>query len=632
MSVNGTQFILAPGTEGTITPRITATDSALPHHRTGQLTFGTTDANQANVSIPLSADIVVCSLSVDPNALNFGEVAPGSPVTLSLNVNTDKDGAICTISSISLRPDSDPGFTLGPDLPVNMGLAPGTQIAVATNFNPARVQLPLPRTGTLVLATNDPLHPTIEVPLSARIRSECRLAVAPESLDFGQVMIESTATGTVRIINGGKGPCEITGMGLAKETDKQFALGPRETDAFTIEANSERVVTLTFHPVDPAEPHHRTGRLVFTSTDPQRETIGVPLSADIDLGCVLNVTPISVDFGNVILNTTNNASLALANQGTQPCQISSLSMKPGSDSGFALGASQPNRLFVAVGEKQTIALRFDALDSSPPHQKKATLLVDSNDRKKPQVEVPLAANIDTDCVEASRWIYTVDQNTTLSRFDPSSVTFTDIAKINCPSSNHPFSMAVDQKASAWVLYDDGNLFKVDTTTAKCEATSFQDSTFKEFGMGFMFDPKTNKDTLYIAGGLDMFSGCTLATIDLSSMKVSKLGQIKEGWPELTGTGDGSLWGFYPAQGSYQAALVRLDPKNGDTLDTYHYANVTEYGSWAMKFWGGQFWIFVSNSIYAVDRDQPKIAKSIKTNTGRNIVGAGVSTCAPLKGN
>jgi hypothetical protein len=635
-AVDDAGFIIAPGAEGTITTSFRARDTSLPRHRTGQLTFGTTDPKQAKVSIPLAADITVCSLAVDPDKLDFGEVAPGAPVTLGLNINSSNEGAVCVISSISLRPDSDAGFTVEPDAPVGVALAPGTQNTVSATFNPARVTLPLQRYGILVLTTNDPLHPTVEVPLAARIRSECRLTVVPESLNFGQVMIDTTATGAVRIINSGKGPCEITGMGVTLDSDSQFALGSRETDSFTIDAGSERTVTVTFHAVDPAEPHHRTGRLVFASTDPQRENITVPLSADVDLGCVLKVNPTSVDFGSPVLNTRANASVALINQGTQPCVISGLSMKPGSDSGFALGESQPSSLVVPVGDKQTVALRFDALDSSPPHQKNATLLIDSNDHKNPQIAVPLTATIDTVCVEASRWIYTVDSNGTFSRFDPSTQKFTDISTLRCSTSSTPFSMAVDQNAMAWVLYGDGKLYKVDTTTAKCESTSFQNSQFQEFGMGFVFDPSTNKDTLYIAGGPNLLSPCILATVSFPSLQVTSLGQVKEGSPELSGTGDGSLWGFYPADnassGGHQAALVRLDPSNGAALETYHYANITETGSWAMKFWGGQFWIFVEGSIYAVDRDKPQTAKSIMTNSGRRIVGAGVSTCAPLKGN
>lgn len=636
-SVADATLPLAPGAEATIATSFRARDTAAPHHRTGQLTFATTDPKQSKPSIPMAADIVMCSLSVRPSKLEFGEVSPGSPVTMGLDFDVSTEGATCIISSINLRPDSDAGFSVDPDVPVGLGLAPGTHVTVDTTFAPTQVHVPLQRSGTLIVQSNDSLHPTLEIPLAARIRSECRLTVAPESVDFGQVMIDSSASKTVRIANTGKGPCEITGMALAQGSDRQFALDSREAETFALAAGDQHVVTLTFRASDPAEPHHRTGRLVLSSTDPDHETITVPLSADVDLGCVLSVTPTSVNFGSAILNTTANAKLTLSNQGTQPCQITNMTMRPGSDSGFGLNSSQPFSLVVPLAGKQTIDLRFEAADSSPPHEKHATLLIDSNARTTPQVAVPLSATIDTVCVEASRWIYTVDSNATFSRFDPTTHAFTDLGTLQCGTYASPFSMAVDQKSIAWVLYTDGRLYKVDTTTAKCEATNYQDPNFVEFGMGFVFDPATGKDTLYIAGGTYLRSGsCTLATISFPSLNVTtSLGPIKEGQPELTGTGDGSLWGFYPFEEyptSHDAALVRLDPRNGAALATYHYPTITDVGGWAMKFWGGQFWIFVGHSIYAVDRDKPQTAKTIMTNTGRDIVGAGVSTCAPLKAN
>jgi hypothetical protein len=56
----------------------------------------------------------------------------------------------------------------------------------------------------------------------------------------------------------------------------------------------------------------------------------------------------------------------------------------------------------------------------------------------------------------------------------------------------------------------------------------------------------------------------------------------------------------------------------------------------MKFWGGYFWIFVNTSISKVARDNPATiipvgdTKDASHPNGRYIVGAGVSTCAPLQ--
>jgi hypothetical protein len=196
-------------------------------------------------------------------------------------------------------------------------------------------------------------------------------------------------------------------------------------------------------------------------------------------------------------------------------------------------------------------------------------------------------------------------------------------------------MAVDQNAVAWVAYLDGSLFKVNTSTGQCQATSFQvgQHGLITFGMGFMFDPSTGVDTLFIAGVGSSGSSIqsALATVSFPSLVVTPVGTTA-GMPELTGTGDGTLWGFFPGSNSPTglATLVRLDPASGATLESYTYPTPSGGGNWAMKFWGGSFWIFLDSSIYKVIRSDPTTLIPIIADSGRWIVGAGVSTCAPLQ--
>jgi hypothetical protein len=55
-------------------------------------------------------------------------------------------------------------------------------------------------------------------------------------------------------------------------------------------------------------------------------------------------------------------------------------------------------------------------------------------------------------------------------------------------------------------------------------------------------------------------------------------------------------------------------------------------AWAFAFWGGDFWLFTAPGVASrVDRYRPSDGSTVtmKSNVGFNIVGAGVSTCAPL---
>jgi hypothetical protein len=49
----------------------------------------------------------------------------------------------------------------------------------------------------------------------------------------------------------------------------------------------------------------------------------------------------------------------------------------------------------------------------------------------------------------------------------------------------------------------------------------------------------------------------------------------------------------------------------------------------MKFWGGSFWIFTGAQVYQVDRSTGFLSVAV-SDGGPFVVGAGVSTCAPLQ--
>lgn len=258
------------------------------------------------------------------------------------------------------------------------------------------------------------------------------------------------------------------------------------------------------------------------------------------------------------------------------------------------------------------------------------------------------------CSEASKLVYVLDANNTLSQFDPTMKTFKDLGPLTCaaPSGYTPFSMGVDRNATAYVLYVkadtitgnslDSKLFRVDTTATglPCMATSFTPPpSMRGFGMGFSTDAAGgNTDKLYIAGSNDASttSNAMLATLDVSSFTVSMVpGGSIQGSPELTGNANAELWGFFPdptnpkIQGINKATGAAIAPAPLP-------AQLKGMPSgWAFAFYGGDYWVFLSKttglsetptSVYQVS--PAGVLKSTTPTTNRKIVGAGVSTCAP----
>jgi hypothetical protein len=243
------------------------------------------------------------------------------------------------------------------------------------------------------------------------------------------------------------------------------------------------------------------------------------------------------------------------------------------------------------------------------------------------------------CPDESKLIYVVDGDTDkLSQFQPQTKTFTDLGVLACSASS-PFSMAIARDATAWVLYQNGELFRVDTkNNLACTKSTWAPGTqgLLKFGMGFSTDQVGGTtDTLFISGGGSPTtdSTSTLARLNLSSFQPSKIGTVTD-WPELTGTGNAELWGFFPSGNN--ARIVKLDKTNGAALQTYRQTVLDDPdpAAWAFAFHGGSFWVFLQKEtenetfIYQFNAGT-RAQVGQRTGTGRKIVGAGVSTCAPI---
>ncbi len=246
------------------------------------------------------------------------------------------------------------------------------------------------------------------------------------------------------------------------------------------------------------------------------------------------------------------------------------------------------------------------------------------------------------CSDEAKLIYVVDQNKQMSRFNPATKTFNDLGLLECPTTSTPFSMAIARDATAWVLYNNGELFRVETkNNLACTKAAWTPNTagLRVFGMGFSTDqPGGTTDTLFVSGGSNPppLGGPTskLAKVDMSSFQPITAGTVS-GWPELTGTGKAELWGFFPA--SMGTRVVQLDKANGAVLRTFPLGtlNGTPNG-WAFAFHGGSFWVFLKRegedftTVYQVDSVTGAIVGETPADAPeRWIVGAGVSTCAPI---
>lgn len=262
---------------------------------------------------------------------------------------------------------------------------------------------------------------------------------------------------------------------------------------------------------------------------------------------------------------------------------------------------------------------------------------------------PIDSSPPVACADAgSTLIYLISTDYRLFSYDPALGILTPIALLQCPAIRvclpplppviaYPFSMAVDQVGQAYIVYCDGELFQVSTADGHCTSTGFgmQGSFPGTFGMGFTAQGST--ETLYVAG--DTANDSILGSINTTNFSLDVIGSFVPAIqaPELTGTASGGLFGFYavPSGGS---GIAQIDPLTAVIVGNTPLPTVTQGNAWAFAFWGGDFYTFTSplqapwvGQHTRVQRYRPADGTTVDITTfADQIVGAGVSTCAPQR--
>jgi hypothetical protein len=162
------------------------------------------------------------------------------------------------------------------------------------------------------------------------------------------------------------------------------------------------------------------------------------------------------------------------------------------------------------------------------------------------------------------------------------------------------------------------------------------------GMGFSTDAVGGTaETLYVAGtGIPgMANSPGLGKIDTSNGTLTPIGQFSGDTTlsgqsaELTGTGDAKLYGFFT---TLPVRVAETDKKSGKILSDMPVNGVPTPQAWAFSFWGGAFYLYTSpdsvtlSTVTRFDPTTQTVDASYNLMAPMTIVGAGVSTCAPIK--
>ncbi|WP_286715734.1 choice-of-anchor D domain-containing protein [Marinobacter sp. tcs-11] len=209
-----------------------------------------------------------------------------------------------------------------------------------------------------------------------------RISITPEDISFGSVQAGLSAQQSVTITNTGN-----TGLGLSN-----IFIDGTDADVFTVTnqcgsslaPEASCAVDVTFAPSTEGT---RNATLTIESTDPENESVSVPLSGKGTLAPTpeISVTPESVDLGRVLSGTSATAQVTVDNNGNAALQIDSITLTGANAADFI----QTNDCTtVAAGESCTVDLNYTA---GAPGVSNATLVVRSNDPETAETSVSVTA-------------------------------------------------------------------------------------------------------------------------------------------------------------------------------------------------------------------------------------------------
>ena len=263
-----TSYLIEPGRQVTVqvnyTPGETGGD-------TGALVFTSDDAVNPNPSVSLngngSTSAVTPDINLPATSVAYGDVLVGKTQSAYLAIQ-NMGTANLTVSSLTLTGSAD--FALAVGTPTSFVVEPGRQATVKVNYSPSVTGA---ATGSLAIASDDPVTPNLSVSLSGNgLAGVADINLPVVSHDYGDVVVGTSRSAYIAIQNLGTGDLQVTGLALTGSGD--FTLAAGTPTSFVVAAGRQVVVQLYY---TPSAQGSVTGILTIDSSDTDEPSITVSL-------------------------------------------------------------------------------------------------------------------------------------------------------------------------------------------------------------------------------------------------------------------------------------------------------------------------------------------------------------------
>lgn len=306
------------------------------------------------VEVPLLGSGGGPALEVSTAELAFGRVAVRAAARKSLIVR-NVGYAPLTVSSIEVDTFGTQAFT-SPDAHANV-LPPGASQTITVEMRPRAAGAV---TSALRIVSNDPVAPSVEVPLQAEgvHLPQCQYRVAPAQLDFGVLPVGRAVSRAFEIRNVGRHSCLVSAARLV-DANEAFLLESRPLE---IAAGAAETLSVE---AAPRSEGRLDGQVELSVSSPNQPFVRVKLVGEAAATPLL-AAPSEVDFGTLRTGCAPVwRTVTLYNTRDEQVSIAAIDMVAAMDSPSFRLASLPSPLpasplVLSPGESLAFAIGFEA--------------------------------------------------------------------------------------------------------------------------------------------------------------------------------------------------------------------------------------------------------------------------------
>src|ERR1700691_6245405 len=278
------------------------------------------------------------ALTASPSSVAFGSVAVGSEATQTIQLANTGSAAVA-ISKVAF---SGTGVSVS-GVTAPMTLEGGKSASLTVTYKPTS---PTTLTGSISITSNAS-DSSMVIGINATATSST-LAATPSSVSFGNVVVGSDTTQTIRLQNIGTSEVKISAVtpSVANVTVSGIALPSNLAPGTSV------TLTAAYKPTAAGSV---SGKITVTSTAVGSPTI-IDLSATAGAASIqLTPSATSLSFGNVTVGASGTNELTVKSTGNTNASISKVAI---SGTGFVLGSSVAS-VILDPSQSETYTVHFD---------------------------------------------------------------------------------------------------------------------------------------------------------------------------------------------------------------------------------------------------------------------------------